>query len=172
MQSCVDEADKKDKSTIEEISTISDSQELSLKDKKEKLERKKQVINETNQVLANQQRAIESAKNNVVNAMNIGCETKHEYSNMVTQMTQHQSTKKESQKPKIEEHISSFQRIKSGEKTYSQYIGQARILTKDDNSHNSSNGFTDTLLLVLIVTFVIGIAVGIGYMLYRFGIGG
>lgn len=171
-QSCVYEADKKDKSTVEEISTIYDSQELSLKDKKGKFERKKQVINETNQVLANQQRAIESAKNNVINAMNIGCETKHEYSNMITQMTQHQSTKTESQKPKIEEHISSFQQTKSGEKTYSQNIGQARVLTKDNNNHNSSSGFTDTLLLVLIVTFVIGIAVGIGYMLYRFGIGG
>lgn len=171
-QSCVYEADKKDKLTVEEISTIYDSQELSLKDKKGKFERKKQVINETNQVLANQQRAIESAKNNVINAMNIGCETKHEYSNMITQMTQHQSTKTESQKPKIEEHISSFQQTKSGEKTYSQNIGQARVLTKDNNNHNSSSGFTDTLLLVLIVTFVIGIAVGIGYMLYRFGIGG
>lgn len=175
MQSCVEGADKKDKATVDEISAIADSSDLSSKDKKGKLERKKQVINETNQVLANQQRAIESAKNNVVNSMNMGCETKHEYSNMVTQLTQHQSTKKEIQKPKIEEHISSFQQTKSGEKKFSQNKGQVKQLTKTNNNqngHSSSSGFTDALLLTLIVTFVVGIAVGIGYMLYRFSIGG
>ena len=172
MQSCVDGADKKDKTTVDEISTIVDSQDLSSKDKKGKLERKKQVINETNQVLANQQVAIENAKNNVVNAMNIGCESKFEYSNMVTQMTQQHSTRKETQKQRIEEHITSFQYSKTGEKTYSQGMGQVRQIKKENNNHNSSSGFTDALLLTLIVTFVIGVAVGIGYMLYRISIGG
>ncbi len=172
MQSCVDGADKKDKTTVEEISTIVDSPNLPSKDKKGKLERKKQVINETNQVLANQQVAIENAKNNVVNAMNIGCESKYEYSNMVTQMTQQQSTKKESQKQRIEEHITSFQYSKTGEKTYTQGMGQVKQLKKENNNHNSSSGFTDAILLTLIVTFVIGVAVGIGYMLYRISIGG
>ena len=172
MQSCVDEADKKDKTTVDEISTIIDSQDLSSKDKKGKLERKKQVINETNQVLANQQVAIENAKNNVGNAMNIGCESKYEYSNMVTQMTQQQSTTKESQKQRIEEHITSFQYSKTGEKTYTQGMGQVKQLKKENNNYNSSSGFTDALLLTLIVTFVIGVAVGVGYMLYRISIGG
>lgn len=172
MQSCVDEADKKDKTIVDEISTIIDSQDLSSKDKKGKLERKKQVINETNQVLANQQVAIENAKNNVKNAMNIGCESKYEYSNMVTQMTQQQSTTKESQKQRIEEHITSFQYSKTGEKTYTQGMGQVKQLKKENNNYNSSSGFTDALLLTLIVTFVIGVAVGVGYMLYRISIGG
>ena len=172
MQSCVAGADKKNKTTVEEISIIVDSQDLSSKDKKCKLERKKRVINETNQVLANQQVAIENAKNNVVNAMNIGCESKYEYSNMVTQMTQQHSTKKESQKQRIEEHITSFQYSKTGKKTYSQGMGQVMQLKKGNNNHSSSSGFTDALLLTLIVTFVIGVAVGIGYMLYRISIGG
>ncbi len=177
MKRCVDGADKKDKSTVDEISAIADSPNLSYKDKKGKLERKKKVINETNLVLANQQRAIANTINNVANAMNIGCENKQEYSNMITQMTQYQSTKKETQKPKIEEHISSFQQTKTGEKTYSQSMGQAKVLKKVNNSHNnhnnnSSSGFTNTLFLTLIVTFAIGIAVGIGYMLYKFNIGG
>lgn len=172
MQSCIDEADKKDKTTVEEISTIINSQDLSSKDKKGKLERKRQVLNETNKVLANQQVAIENAKNNVVNAMNIGCESKYEYSNMVTQMTQQQSTKKESQKQRIEEHITSFQYSKTGEKTYSQGMGQKKQLKQQNNNHNSSSGFADALLLTLIVTFVIGMVVGIGYMLYKISIGG
>lgn len=171
MQNCVDRASEKDKSTIEEISAIAKSTKLSTRDKKRKLERKKHVINENNQVLANQERIIVNAKNNIVNAMNIGCETKIEYSNMITQMTQHQSTKQETQKQKLENHITSFQQSKTGKKTYSQDMGQVRQLKKENN-HNSSSGFTYALLLTLIVTFVIGVAVGIGYMLYRINIGG
>jgi len=175
MQRCVDGADKKDKSTIDEISKIVDSQELSVKDKRTKLERKKQVINETNQVLANQQRTIESAKNNVVNAMNMGCENKEEYSGVVTQMTQHQSTKSDTQKAQIEQNISSFQQAKVEQKANSQSIDKPKVLKKTNNNqsnHTSSSGFANTITLALIVTFVIGIAVGIGYMLYKSAIGG
>ena len=175
MQRCVDGADKKDKSTVDEISKIADSQELSVKDKKAKLERKKQVINETNQVLANQQRTIESAKNNVVNAMNMGCENKEEYSGVVTQMTQHQSTKSDTQKAQIEQNISSFQQAKVEQKANSQSIDKPKVLKKTNNNqsnHTSSSGFANTITLALIVTFVIGIAVGIGYMLYKSAIGG
>lgn len=175
MQRCVDGADKKDKSTVDEISEIVDSQELSDKDKRTKLERKKQVINETNQVLANQQRTIESAKNNVVNAMNMGCENKEEYSGVVTQMTQHQSTKSDTQKAQIEQNISSFQQAKVEQKANSQSIDKPKVLKKTNNNqsnHTSSSGFANTITLALIVTFVIGIAVGIGYMLYKSAIGG
>ena len=127
MQRCVDGADKKDKSTVDEISKIADSQELSVKDKRAKLERKKQVINETNQVLANQQRTIESAKNNVVNAMNMGCENKEEYSSVITQMSQHQSTKSKVQKSIIEQNISNFQQSKVEQKTNSQSKNKPKI---------------------------------------------
>ena len=102
--------------------------------------------------------------------MNIGCENKYEYSNIVTQMTQHQTTKKESQKSKIEEQISSFQQTKTGKKINSQNIGRVKVLKKANNKYNLSNGFIDVLLLTLIVIFVIGIAVGIGYLLYSFSI--
>ena len=175
MQRCVDGADKKDKSTVDEISKIADSQELSVKDKRAKLKKKKQVINETNQVLANQQRTIESAKNNVVNAMNMGCENKEEYSGVVTQMTQHQSTKSDTQKAQIEQNISSFQQAKVEQKANSQSIDKPKVLKKTNNNqsnHTSSSGFANTITLALIVTFVIGIAVGIGYMLYKSAIGG
>jgi len=91
---------------------------------------------------------------------------------MTIQITQFQSTKRETQKLLIEEHISSFQKNKAGKNTYSQNVGQVKQIKKENNSHNSSSGFTDALSLTLIVTFVIGVAVGIGYMLYRFSIGG
>lgn len=170
MQNCIDLATGKDKKTIEEISRIADSGELSNKDKRAKIERKKQVIEETNQILANQQRTIENAKNNVVNAMNLGCKTKQEYLNIVTQMTQYNTTKKAEQKRKIEEHISSFWQSKTGKKTHFKNMKSAYQLKSANN--NSSTGFIDIVILSLIVTFIIGIVVGIGYMLYKYNIGG
>ena len=105
MQRCITEASMKEKSTVEEMSTMLDSKELSIKDKKLKLERKKQAIIEVKQVLENQRRTIERAKNNVINAANIGCENKNEYSAVITQMTQHQTTKSEIQKMRIEQNL-------------------------------------------------------------------
>ena len=43
---------------------------------------------------------------------------------------------------------------------------------KENNNHNLSSGYTDALLLTLIIAFAIGMAVGIGYMLHRICIGG
>lgn len=168
MQRCVDGADRKDKSIAEELSTIAVSKELSTKDKKNKLERKKQVLNETNRVLANQQRTIESAKNNVVNAMNIGCESKEEYSTIVTQMTQHQTTKSEMQKMRIEQNLSSFQNSKVEQKNNSPSIDKPKVMKKmnsNQGSNTSSSGFANTITLALIVSFVCGALFMIVYML-------
>ena len=68
--------------------------------------------------------AIENVKNNVINAMNIGCRSKLEYSNIVTQMIQCRSTKNQIQKQKIEEHIASFQYTKTNQKTNPQGVVQ------------------------------------------------
>lgn len=173
MQSCVDNASKKDQSTIEEITQIGNSS-LAPTEKKGKLERKEMVVQETNQVLSNQQRAIESAKENVLTAMNIGCSDKEEYSNTITQITQHKTTKNEQQKSQIESHIASFQESKGITNTY----GKSYQLVKKNpnqnngNGSNSSKGFVNVVILSLITTFIIGVAVGIGYMLYKFTIGG
>ena len=168
MQRCVDGADRKDKSIAEELSTIAVSKELSTKDKKAKLERKKQVLNETNQVLANQQRTIEAAKNNVVNAMNIGCESKEEYSTVVTQMTQQQTTKSEMQKMRIEQNLSSFQNSKVEQKNNSPSIDKPKAMKKTNSnqgSNTSSSGFANTITLALIISFVCGALFMIVYML-------
>lgn len=173
MQSCVDNARKKDQSTIEEITQIGNSS-LAPTEKKGKLERKKMVVQETNQVLSNQQRAIASAKENVLTAMNMGCSDKKEYSNTVTQITQHKTTKNEQQKSQIESHMASFQESKGITNTYGKPY---RLVKKNPNQNNgngsnSSKGFVNVVILSLITIFIIGFAIGIGYMLYKFKIGG
>ena len=168
MQRCIDSAERKDKSIVGEISTIADSQELSNKDKKAKLERKKQVINETSQVLANQQRTIENAKNSIVNATNIGCESKDEYSTIIKQMTQQKSIKSELQKMRIEQNLSSFQSSKNEQKNNSQIIDKPKVMKKTNNNpknNTSSSGFVNIITLSLIVSFICGALLMIVYML-------
>lgn len=165
-QSCTNFANEKGKSIIKEVSDISEDTDLSVIDKNYKIERKKQVYNETNQVLINQQKVIETAKNNVLNAMNMGCETKMEYSNMITQITQYQSTKNVSQKQLLESNINEFKQSK-----YSQEYVQLRKKEKK-NDNNFSSGFANSIFIIIIVLFLIIVAIFIGCILHKMGIGG
>lgn len=165
-QSCTNFANEKGKSIIKEVSDISEDTDLSVIDKNYKIERKKQAYNETNQVLINQQKVIETAKNNVLNAMNMGCETKMEYSNMITQITQYQSTKDVSQKQLLESNINEFKQSK-----YSQEYVQLRKKEKK-NDNNFSSGFANSIFIIIIVLFLIIVAIFIGCILHKMGIGG
>ena len=61
---------------------------------------------------------------------------------------------------------------------YTETKGQAYQLKKDNNgnngnnNNNTTNGFVNVLTLSLVVTFIVGVCVGIGYMLYKFTIAG
>ncbi len=170
-QSCTKFATEKGKSLVKEVSNLSESDDLSVNDTKYKIERKKQAYEETNQVLINQQKAIGNAKNNVLNAMNMGCETKMEYSNMIAQMTQYQSTKQLSQKPLLESHITEFSQSKLGQKSYSPEYGQARK-KENKNNNNFSSGFANSIFIIIIVLFLIIGAIFIGCILHKTAIGG
>ena len=168
MQRCVADASMKEKSTTEEMSTILDSKELSTKDKKLKLERKKQAVIEAKYVLENQRRAIERAKNNVINAANIGCENKNEYSAVITQMTQQQTTKSEIQKMQIEQNLSSFKNSKTNQTTNTQSIDKPKVMKKTNNNqgyNTSFNGFVNIITLSMIIILVCSILLIIVYTL-------
>lgn len=167
VQECVDNANKKDKSIVDEISTIVDRTDISLSEKKVVAERKKQALDETNQVLNNQQGLIEKTKGNVLTAMNIGCNTKEEYTNMTTQLIEHNSTTKETHKNRIEKQVTSFQQSKGITNTMTN--GKNFILTR---SQENNKGFVNTLGIVLMVTFIVGFVTGITYMLCKLWIGG
>ena len=70
--------------------------------------------------------------------------------------------------------MASFQESKGITNTY----GKSYQLVKKNpnqnngNGSNSNKGFVNVVILSLITTFIIGVAVGIGYMLYKFTIGG
>ena len=178
MQNCIYDASKKDESIVDELSTIVESNKISMSDKKDKIDRKKKALEETNEVLANQQKTIETAKDTIKTSINMGCETKEEISNISTQITEYNTTNNNQKKITIEQSISSFQQSKGMSNGYTETKGQAYQLKRINNSNNGNNnnnsnhGFVNVLTLSLVVTFIIGVCVGIGYMLYKFTIAG
>jgi len=178
MQKCVESASKKDEKIVDELSVIAESNEISISDKKGKIDRKKKAIEETNQVLANQQKTIETAKGTIKTSIDMGCETKEEISNISTQITEYNTTNNNSKKSTIEQSVSNFQQSKGMSNEHTETMGKAYQLTRTNNNNNNSSnnnsnhGFINVLTLSLVVTFIIGVAVGIGYMLYKLSIGG
>ena len=172
MQNCVNNASKKDQDTIEEMSKIVDNPDISHEEKKGKFARKKMAVQETNQVLANQQKAIENAKEHTLSAMNIGCETKLEYSSIVAQITQHETTKSDSQKQQIEQHIDNFGQSKGIISEKGKPYQLTRTNSNQNNADNANRGSVNIVVLTLIMSFIIGFGIGIGYMIYSFSIGG
>lgn len=172
MQECIDNANAKDKSVVDDISQIAENDKMPLEEKKVRAERKKKVIDETNQVLSNQQLVIGNAKNSVISAVNIGCQNKEEFINMTTQITEHNSSVNERHKSTIENQVSTFQQSKG---TSSINVNEKNpILVKKQNStsHNQSSGFASTASIIMIVTFIVGFVAGITYMICKFMIGG
>lgn len=158
MKKCYSAATKKINNSVFEISSSGD------KKNKEDLKRKKQVIKSVNQVLINQKKTIENAKNDIMHAVNIGCETNRELSNILAQITQYQTTQNEEQKEKIDIHIAKFQNFKTENNTYWQNL-------KRKYNQNYTYGFTNTITLWLLIIIMIGIIIGICFMMYKISVG-
>ena len=133
---------------------------------------KKKVINETNQVLGNQQLVIGNAKNSVISAVNIGCQNKEEFINMTTQITEHNSSKDEIHKNAIENQVSAFQQSKGTLNVPTNEKNPTLVKKQNSTNHNQNSGFVSTISLIMITTFIVGLVVGITYMICIFMIGG
>lgn len=172
MQECIDGANAKDKSVIDEISSIAENDKIPLEEKKAKAERKKKVIDETNQVLSNQQLVIENAKRSVANSVNIGCQNKLEIINMTTQITEHNSSKDETHKNAIENQVSAFQQSKGTLSVPTSEKNPTLVKKQNSTNHNQNSGFASTLSIIMITTFIVGFVAGITYILCKLWIGG
>ncbi len=181
IENCSLSAKEKEKSTAKDLSDIAESKKLSTAEIKGKLDRKKKTLEETKKVLSNQQRALNGAKNSVITAMNIGCQNKDEYSNIITQITQYNTTNNETQKVQIEEHINSFQQSKLGGNTHGQSEGQSKALVRfnpnipkkngnDSQNVFNSSGYINIFILILILLLAVCFGIGMGYLIYKFKI--
>lgn len=163
MKDCVRYANAKDKVIVDEITKIGNNPNMPMEEKKIKASRKKKAVVETNQVLKNQQSAIENAKNNVLNSMNIGCQSKEEFVNMTTQMTEYHSTAKETHKAKMENQITEFQATKDISNTIVNTKSPTLVRKQNPDNHNNNSGFANTLAIILVVTFIASFVAVITY---------
>ena len=172
-QDSTKKASDRDKTTISRIETISSDSKLTPQEKAFQLNRAKTSIEHTNDTLSQQQSALERAKESINTSVEMGCQSKAEIKNTVIQLTEGKTTKKEEVKNTMANNIQRTHQINNGMSVNQQTKGPVLVKTNNNTSGTIGNkGFINAITLTLIITFVCGIAVGIGYMLYKISIGG
>lgn len=172
-QDSTKKASERDKTTISKIETISSDPNLTPQEKAFQLNRAKSTIEHTNDTLSQQQSALERAKESINTSVEMGCQSKAEIKNTVIQLTEGKTTKKEEVRNTMANNIQRTHQINNGMSVNQQTKGPVLVKTNNNTSGTSGNkGFINAITLTLIITFVCGIAVGIGYMLYKISIGG
>lgn len=172
-QDSTKKASERDKTTISKIETISSDPNLTPQEKSFQLNRAKATIEHTNDTLSQQQSALERAKESINTSIEMGCQSKAEIKNTVIQLTEGKTTKKEEVRNTMANNIQRTHQINNGMSVNQQTKGPVLVKTNNNNSGTNGNkGFINAITLTLIITFVCGIAVGIGYMLYKISIGG
>ena len=166
-QDCTMQASVKDQQTLTKIEQISSETSLSMEEKTFQLTRSKSLIEHTNNTLSHQQAALQRAKESIHTAAELGCQTKSEIINTVVQLTELKTTKSEETKNTITNNIQRMQQVNNG---LVNPQSDGPVLVKTNNT-NGNKGFIDVISLTLIITFICGVAVGIGYMLYKISIG-
>lgn len=162
------EATKKDQDTVSKIESISSNDSLSKEEKSFQLERTKQTIQHTNETLAHRQGALDRARQSVQYSIEMGCKTKTEVVTTVSQITEANTTKKESTKGKMQECVGRTMQMNQGQQL--QHDKPKTLVKQNNNSNNA--GFTNVISLALMATFVCGFIAGVGYMVYKIMIGG
>lgn len=175
-QDSTEKASKIDGIIVKKIEVISNDVKLTPQEKAFQLKRTKNAIGHTNDTLSQQQSALERARESIHTSIEMGCQSKQDFKNITTQLTEGKTTKSNERRSEISNNLQTVQLANNQTTKKEQTKGP--VLVKKINSNNNSNsnsngnkGFINTITLSLIITFVCGIAVGIGYMLYKISIG-
>ena len=173
-QDSTNKASERDKTTISRIETISSDPKLTPQEKAFQLSRAKSTIEHTNDTLSQQQSALERARETISTSVEMGCQSKQDFKAVTTQITEGKKTKSNDRRSKISKNLQTVQLANNPTTKKEQTKGPVLVKKINSNNNSSSNGnkgFINTVILTLIITFVCGIAVGIGYMLYKISIG-
>lgn len=173
-QNSTKKASERDKITISRIETISSDSNLTPQEKAFQLNRAKSTIEHTNDTLLQQQSALERAKETINTSVEMGCQSKQDFKTVTTQITEGKTTKSSEKRREIANNLQTTQLTNSQTVKKEQIKGPVLVKKINSNNNYSSNGnkgFINAITLSLIITFVCGIAVGIGYMLYKISIG-
>ena len=127
-------------------------------------ERTKQVLQHIEETHTNRQNVLDRTKQALQYSIEIGCNSKHDVISTVSKITEANSTKKESTKEKL---IASIEKTKQISQEKQQQHDNSKVYTKENNTATNNNGFTNTNSLILIITFICGIIICIGYIVYK-----
>lgn len=122
-------------------------------------ERTKQILQHIEETHTNRQSVLDRTKQALQYSIEIGCNSKHDVISTVSKITEANSTKKESTKEKL---IASIEQTKQISQEKQQHDN-----SKGNNTATNNNGFTNTNSLILIITFICGIIICIGYIVYK-----
>ena len=172
-----EEAKKREISIAEKIEKLSADKKLSPTEMKFQLEREKQTLQHTEETHAKRQDVLNRTKQAFQYSIEIGCKSKQDVISTVSKITEANTTKNESTREKM---LASIERTKqsSSEKPLQQH-DKPKVFVKENNTSSNNNapsgnkapssnsGFTNTISLIFIITFIIGIILSIGYMFYK-----
>ena len=172
-----EEAKKREISIAGKIEKLSADKKLSPTEMKFQLEREKQTLQHTEETHAKRQDVLNRTKQAFQYSIEIGCKSKQDVINTVSKITEANTTKNESTREKM---LASIERTKqsSSEKPLQQH-DKPKVFVKENNTSSNNNapsgnkspssnsGFTNTISLIFIITFIIGIILSIGYMFYK-----
>lgn len=172
-----EEAKKREISIAEKIEKLSADKKLSPTEMKFQLEREKQTLQHTEETHVNRQDVLNRTKQAFQYSIEIGCKSKQDVISTVSKITETNTTKNESTREKM---LASIERTKQSfsEKPLQQH-DKPKVFVKENNTSSNNNapsgnkapssnsGFTNTISLIFIITFIIGIILSIGYMFYK-----
>ena len=121
--------------------------------------RTEQILQHIEETHINRQNVLDRTKQALQYSIEIGCKSKHDVISTVSKITEANSTKKESTKEKL---IASVEQTKQISLEKQQHDN-----SKGNNTATNNNGFTNTNSLILIITFICGIIICIGYIVYK-----
>ncbi len=176
-QRYVDDATEKDNEVLKAVTKIVDDPTISAVDKKSMVSDQRSIMETTNENLAKQQNFLEEIQKSVVEAMNYGCETRNDYIAVIPLIMQMKNSKNPEEHQQIEDKLLGFkykkqeERIENGKSVDKENVKQLVKKFEPHKSNTESEGKVNIIILSLIITFVIGMAVGICYMFYKLNVG-
>ncbi len=127
-------------------------------------ERTKQILQHIEETHTNRQNVLDRTKQALQYSIEIGCNSKHDVISTVSKITEANSTKKESTKEKL---IASIEQTKQISQEKQQQHDNSKVYAKENSKAANNNGYTDTNSLILIITFICGIIICVGYIVYK-----
>lgn len=172
LKSCIDEITKEgtllDEKEFRRIEELNNSNKDAF-EKSFHLQRIKENLKNTNSTIGNLTNLINHIIENINYALEMGASNKTELTDIVLKLIEIQTTKDESIKNVLINELSHKESDLDGKSNSSKLIKANPMFEseKQDNNLSWNNGFINLFTLFIILSFIMGVGVGIAYMLIK-----